>query len=136
DNSKDVAESIVGTWQAVSIRVAMNSFEGTELDSIFEVSEEYWIDRFSIKPVITKYQPDNKYVQTFYNQYDSLINEAKGIWNVFGDTLMLIEPNATYTYQVEMDKGLARFNALLDWDGDGAEDDEYVGVHRYVSKSY
>ncbi len=125
-----------GTWEAVSISVDIPSVDSTDYDSVFTVSEEYWVDKFRIQPVKTFFQPDKKYRQEFRNSVDSLLNEVKGIWNVFGDTLMLIEPNATNTYLVNINKGLATFNAVVDWDGDGAEDDTYKAVHRKVSSSY
>ena len=128
--------TLPGTWEAVSIKVSLTTVDSTEVDSLFEVSEEYWVQKFSIKPVTTIFQPDNKFRQEFRNSQDSMLNEVKGIWNVFGDTLMLIEPNATYTYLVDVSKGLITFNATLDWDGDGATDDLYQGVHRKISSSY
>lgn len=136
ESSLQLRTALPGTWEAVSIRVDIPSVDSTEIDSVFVVSEEYWVQKFSIKPVLTVFQPDNKFRQEFRNSQDSLLNEVKGIWNVFGDTLMLIEPNATYTYLVNMGKGIATFNATVDWDGDGQEDDLYQGVHRKISSSY
>lgn len=128
--------SLPGTWEAVSIHVDIPTVDSTAYDSVFTVSEEYWVTKFQIKPVITIFQPDNKYRQEFRNGQDSILNEVKGIWNVFGDTLMLIEPNSTNTYIVDINKGLATYNALVDWDGDGASDDAYRAVHRKISSSY
>jgi hypothetical protein len=136
ESRPDLQTTLPGTWEAVSIRVDIPTVDSTQYDSVFTVSEEYWVDKFRIQPVKTYFQPDNKYRQEFRNSMDSLLNEVKGIWNVFGDTLMLIEPNATNTYLVEVGKGLVTFKATVDWDGDGATDDAYKAVHRKVSSSY
>ncbi|MBK6949603.1 MAG: hypothetical protein IPH16_17350 [Haliscomenobacter sp.] len=48
---------------------------------------------------------------------------------------MMIEKDATVQYKVLVDKGLAHFSALLDWDRDGQEDDEYYLIYRLISKS-
>ncbi len=136
NTNPDLISELPGTWEAVSIKVNMPSVYSTEIDSVFEVSEEYWVEKFSIKPVVTIFQADKKYIQRFRNSQDSLLNEVKGIWNVFGDTLMLIEPNSTNSYIVQLDKGLITFNSDVDWDGDGAQDDTYQGVHRKISSSY
>jgi len=132
----DLAGALPGTWEAVSIRVDIPTVDSTAVDSVFEVSEEYWVKKYTLRPFITVFQPDKKYRQEFRNNQDSLINEVKGIWNVFGDTLMLIEPNASYTYEVELARGLMTFSALMDWDADGQVDDTYKGVHRRISKEW
>ncbi len=132
----DLLAQLPGTWEAVSIRTDIPTVDGTEADSVFEVSEEYWVEKYTLKPVVVVFQPDKKYRQEFRNDMDSLINEVRGIWNVFGDTLMMIEPNASYTYQVNIGKGIATFSASLDWDGDGEEDDTYQGKYRKVSQAY
>ncbi len=134
--TNDLLTQLPGTWEAVSIRADIASVDNTEVDSVFEVSEEYWVEKYTLKPVVYIFQPDKKYRQEFRNNQDSLLNEVKGIWNVFGDTLMMIEPNATYTYQVELAKGMATFSASMDWDGDGQEDDNFQGRYRKVSQSY
>jgi hypothetical protein len=130
-------DNLPGTWEAVSVYVTINSTDN-QVDSTttFEIKESEWITRMGVKPVKTAYQPDNKYRQSFSAVNDSLLSENKGLWNVFGDTLVMIEPSATYQYEVGIANGLATFKALLDWDGDGEEDDEYVGVHRKISAEY
>jgi hypothetical protein len=135
-STPDLQTALPGTWEAVSIRVDIPTVDSTEYDSVFTVSEEYWVDKFRIQPVKTYFQADNKYRQEFRNSMDSLLNEVKGIWNVFGDTLMLIEPNASNTYLVEIGKGLVTLKATVDWDGDGQTDDTYKAVHRKISSSY
>ena len=124
-----------GTWESVSLRVAINTVDGSDSSFVFEVREEEWERRLGVKPVRTYYQLDHKYRQEFTSLADSLLSTSRGMWNIFGDTLMMVEPNATYYYEVSIENGLAQFFTGLDWDGDGAEDDDYLGVHRKVSSS-
>lgn len=133
----NIQEKLPGTWEAVSVSVTVNSVNN-QADSIeiFEIKESDWTSRMGVKPVKTAYQPDNKFRQSFFALNDSLVSVNRGIWNIIGDTLIMIEPNATYQYEVDLADGLATFKALLDWDGDGLEDDEYIGVHRKVSAEY
>ena len=57
------------------------------------------------------------------------------MWNVFNDTLMMIEPNVTYQYTIsQQPNGLLKFSSIVDWDSDGVEDDDYLGVQRYISR--
>ena len=131
---QDLKEALPGTWEAISVRVVVNSAEGTDSSYVFEVTEEEWVRRLGMKPIRTVYKPDNKYRQDFINRYDSVLNSGRGIWNVFGDTLMMIEPDATYQYEVTLKSGKAEYRSLMDWDGDGAADDEYLGIQRLISR--
>lgn len=136
--TKTLKEAMPGIWETISFKVTINSVAGIkDSTAIFEVTEEEWEKRLGIKPIRTYYELDNKFRST-YRAYgtDSIINETKGLWNVFGDTLMLIEPQVTYTYSVELrDNGTGVFRSFLDWDGDEIPDDEYVGIQRLVSKT-
>ena len=48
---------------------------------------------------------------------------------------MMIQKDGTLQYKLLVEKGQAHFSALLDWDQDGEEDDEYYMIYRLVSKS-
>jgi hypothetical protein len=130
----DLEEVLPGTWESVSLRVEVNSAQGQDTSYVFEVKEEEWVRRLGMKPVKTYYLPEKKYRQEFTNRSDSLVNTSRGIWNVFGDTLMMIAPDATYQYTVKVENGLAEYRTLMDWDGDGAVDDAYLGRQRQISR--
>ncbi|NRA50501.1 MAG: hypothetical protein HRU12_15320 [Phaeodactylibacter sp.] len=129
----DLEKTLPGTWESVSLRVDINTAEGTDTSFVFEVREEEWIQRLGVKPVKTYFKPDNKYEQIFTSLTDTILSTSRGMWNIFGDTLMMVEPNATYQYEATIENGLISLKARLDWDGDGEEDDDYLGVHRKVS---
>lgn len=131
----DLKKAIPGVWESVSLQVIVHSVDNTDSSYVFDVPEERWISTLGVKPIKTFYELDNKYRSEYRDRNDSLVNETRGIWNVFGDTLMLIAPDATYQYEVTLKNGLGEFRSLLDWDGDGQEDDEYLGIQRYVSRS-
>jgi hypothetical protein len=63
---------------------------------------------------------------------DSIVDVKRGLWSVFGDTLILMEPDGTYQYQVRSKNNHLQFESLLDWDGDGVEDDAYMRVEKRV----
>lgn len=128
-------EALPGIWEAVSFRVLVNSAQNSDSSYVFEVKEENWESQLGIKPVRTYYFSDNKYLQQFRGLDDVPYDTTRGMWNVFGDTLMMIEANATYQYEVTLQKGLSEFYGLLDWDGDGQEDDEFIGIYRLVGRA-
>lgn len=134
-NTEDLQTALPGTWESVSLRVDINTADYTDTSYVFEVREEEWIQRLGVKPVKTYYKLDNKYEQVFTSLTDTILSTTRGMWNVFGDTLMMVEPNSTYHYEATLEGGLMKLKARLDWDGDGAEDDDYLGVHRRVSSA-
>lgn len=131
----DLAETLPGTWEMVSLEVKVNSFENTDSTYVLKIKEEEWDKVYFVKPVKTYYELDNKYRRAYFNVNGDVVSEDRGMWNVFNDTLMMIEPNVTYQYIIsQQPNGLLQFSAILDWDSDGEEDDEYLGVQRYVSR--
>lgn len=134
EEKTDLKSALPGAWEAISFRIHINAADSTAPNSLFEVAEGEWIDKLGIQPITTYYDTSNKFRSEYKNQADSLVRLTRGIWNTFGDTLMLIAPDATYQYRVSLDKGRAEFRCLLDWDGDGMEDDEYIGFQKFVKK--
>ncbi|NRB53882.1 MAG: hypothetical protein HRU41_39905 [Saprospiraceae bacterium] len=132
----DLAKTLPGTWEMVSLRVQVNSFENKDSSYVLNIQEEEWDKVYFVQPVKTYYELDNKYRRTYFNVNGEVVSEDRGMWNTFNDTLMMIEPNVTYQYIIsQQPSGLLQFSAILDWDSDGQEDDEYLGVQRYVSRT-
>ena len=110
----DLGKEMPGVWESVSIHVQINSAENQDTSYTFEVKEENWEQVLGMKPIKTYYELDNKYRTEYYSRFDSLTNVKRGMWNTFGDTLMLIEPDVTYQYSVEiLGNGLAQFTSTL-----------------------
>ena len=131
----DLKSALPGTWESVSINVIVNSVNNTDSSYVFDVPEKLWTQKLGIRPIKTYYKEENNnYFSEYYDLKDSLINTTRGKWYVFGDSLTLVTPEATYEYEVSVNGGLGNFRSLMDWDGDGEKDDEYVGVQRKVSK--
>lgn len=131
----DLKTVLPGTWAATYLNVKMPTYQSGDTTEVFEASEEYWEAKYQVKPYRTYYGDDKKFHTVFRGVRGDVFGEAKGIWNVFGDTLMMIEPKKTVQYKVLIDKGMAHFSAVLDWDQDGKEDDEFYAIFRQVSKS-
>jgi len=135
EQKPDLKKELPGTWEMVSLRVDINSFDNRDTTVVFEIKEAEWEKAYRVKPSRTYFEMDNQYRQEFRSVVDTLISENRGMWNTFGDTLMLIEPDTSYRYIIGIERGLAEFRSTVDWDGDGQEDDDYLGIHRRVSRS-
>ena len=132
---KPLTEILPDTWESVTINVRVNSVENMDSTAYFSIPESDWKDLYMVKPPKVFFEPGNKYRREHRNFQDSIISMSRGMWNVFGDTLMMIEKDATYQYFVKRGNGLVTFSTLMDWDGDGQDDDEYEEVKRKVSIS-
>lgn len=127
-------EVIPGTWEGVSMKVNVYSANGIADSSfVFQVNDGDWENLFSVLPPRTYFERNNKYRIEYRDRRDSVMSTSRGIWNVMGDTLMMIEPDQTQQYQVRYDKGMLFFIGQRDWDEDGVEDDAYQEVKRRVS---
>lgn len=131
----DLKVVMPGTWAATYLNVKMPTYQSGDTSEVFEASEEYWEAKYQVKPYRTYFGGEQKFRTVFRGVRGDVFGEAKGIWNIFGDTLVMIEPNKTVQYKVLIDKGMAHFSAVLDWDQDGEEDDEFYAIFRQVSKS-
>lgn len=132
----DLLEIMPGTWESVSIQVTVNAGQDNDSSYIFDVPEKDWSSRLGIRPIKSYYEAGNG--STYYSEYIGLDGEiqdvTRGKWYVNGDSLRLVTPIATYEYLVSFAGGKTEFRAVLDWDRDGEDDDEYLGVQRKISK--
>ena len=132
--SVDLKELMPGTWESVSIKVVVNSVSNTDSNYVFDVPEKHWKEKLGVQPVKTYYQTEeNKFYSEYIDLDGNITNVERGKWYVFGDTLMRVTPEATYQYEVAIRGGVGTFTSMMDWDGDGNEDDEYSGVQRKIS---
>ncbi len=131
----DLKTALQGTWQTFQINVAVNTADGRDTFRTESLTEEVWEEVFNMEPPVYYFQADKKNRLEQRNTAGELVNQSSGMWNTFGDTLVLIEPEATYQYEVKLGNGRAAFRAFMDWDADGEEDDEYQGLQRQISIS-
>lgn len=120
DNSNTTAalqDELPGKWRAIGITIHIT-------DSL-AAAQTLQIDETALreKPILWEFETGNRYRTT--SGADG--TQSRGIWNAFSDTLMMVEPRATYQYVVNFTEKEAIFRATLDWDGDGEVDDNYVG---------
>ncbi|MEM0994630.1 MAG: hypothetical protein AAF847_09950 [Bacteroidota bacterium] len=128
---------LIGIWEQTSLKVTFNQTMGIpDSQRVFEVQEENWEETLSVKPVRSYFLADSTYRQDFIALNGDVYDSQRGLWNLIGDTLMLISPNASYTYEITVEaNGTSRYVGILDWDGDGLEDDEYRATQRLVSRN-
>ncbi len=126
-------EALVGEWRNVSIKVEINTVNSSDSSTVFKVNEENWVAKLGIKPIQTYFKEDGSYYSEYRTPSDSLVRRPSGTWTVDEDSLIVNQTRpemVTYKCHTVVRKNLAEFTCLLDWDGDGKEDDLYFGVQR------
>jgi len=134
-NTPSLYERLMGTWETTYIKVDIRSAENTPDSSyLFEIEEGQFERIFRVKPYRTYFAPDSTFRTIHRGIPGDIISEDKGLWNTFGDTLLLLQPDATLQFKVSIRDGMGHFTGLVDFDGDGAQDDAYYTIRRYVGK--
>ncbi|MEO0341282.1 MAG: hypothetical protein AAF242_18990 [Bacteroidota bacterium] len=135
-NSKVVArEDLLGTWEAKYLKVQGASYQGSDSAFVFEVNEGEWEKNYRVRPFRTFFGQDSTYRTVRRGLRGDYIGEDRGLWRNFGDTLMLLQSNATLQYKIRIIDGQAHWIGLVDWDLDGLEDDSYYAIMRKVAKT-
>jgi hypothetical protein len=130
----DYEELLPGTWEAVSMYVEVNSADNvTDSNYVFRINDGDWQNVFSVAPPLTYFERDHKYRIERRDRNEEVMDVSRGIWNVIGDTLMMIESNQSFQYVIDYEKGMLYFMGIRDWDDDGEMDDPYQEVRRRVS---
>lgn len=119
-----------GVWESAAYRVEINTPNNQDTTIIITIDEQDWKEKMNMKPIEAYFQADHKYIAEYRHLNDSLIRRHRGVWNTFGDTLVIIEPDAIYQYTMQWKNERVYFQSLVDWDADGKEDDVYYGIYR------
>lgn len=131
----DLKTALKGTWQTFQINVAINTADGRDTFRTESLTQEVWEKAFNMESPVYYFQADQKFRRVHRTLNGEIFSQSRGMWNTFGDTLVLIEPDTTYQYLVRIGNGKATFRTFLDWDDDGEADDEYQGLQRQISIS-
>ena len=122
-----LAEALTGEWYNLYVHVKLSNGAEMEADST------NWESRLQIKPIHTFFKADGSYHSIYRNLADSIVRQVAGTWDVEGDTLIMRQNTPTAEFMklhVTIKKGVATFKGMIDFDGDGKENDEYSGRQR------
>lgn len=125
------SKEIVGDWVANSIKIDIRSDSAMQV----YVAKGEFESKLNHKPMQTTFRPNNTYQINYLNLQDSIFEKRRGIWNIFGDTLLLIEGDATYKYAIKMRHNHLQYQTQLDWDNDQEMDDTYTQIDQKVIKN-
>lgn len=125
ENSLQESE-LIGKWTNLSLLVTMKRLE--KEDSILHASEGEWEDVLEIKPIISEFKEDGTFKAQYSNLNEEIIKEDQGTWFIRNDSL-IIEIDGKHTaYHFTIKNDRVFYKAILDWDGEGQNNDFYDGV--------
>jgi hypothetical protein len=121
-----LAQALPGEWKNLYVRIHIK-------DKVVEADSSNWEERLHIKPIHTWFNKDGSYRSEYRNLQDSLVRVSSGSWSIEGDTLTMDEatPEVSHMkFHLLVEKDIASFSGLIDFDGDGKANDLYYGRQR------
>jgi hypothetical protein len=128
--NQETVDALIGEWRNTSLRITLNTANGTDGSEEKKYDESNWEEQFGMKPARTFFQENGSYYTEYRDLDDSVFQVAKGNWSVNGDSLIMEESDFTYRYRIRIQGETGEFTALIDGDEDGEWDDNYVEVQR------
>ena len=131
----DLNEALIGTWETIELDIQYASFQGGDTAYAEVIREADWGRKYGVRPPSTDFTADGKLRRTHRLRDGQIANVTNGIWRAQGDSLLVIEPNVTYTYYPDLTGDRLQLTGLTDQDQDGQQDDRYRAVYRLVSRT-
>lgn len=122
---------LIGEWRNLYVRIRLNVHGPNR--RVIEADSANWETRLRIKPIRTHFNADDTYYSEYRDLRDSIIRIPSGTWVVKGDSIIITQlkpEKSIMKLKVSINKDKATFSGLLDFDGDGKNDDEYFGIQR------
>ncbi len=130
-----LSEDLLGTWETVSYRVDYATYLGGDTAYVEHIEEADWGRTYGVKPPSTLFTPDGKLRRTHQLRTGEVAHVVNGLWREQGDSLLIIEPNITYTYLHRLEGDRLELTGTVDQDRDGQQDDRFRAVYRLVSRT-
>ena len=130
-----VSDDLLGTWETITYDVNYQTYLGGDTAYVEHIEEADWGRKYGVRPPSTIFTPDGKLRRTHQLRTGEVANVVNGIWREQGDSLLVIEPNITYTYLHSLQGDRLELTGLVDQDQDGQRDDRFRAVYRLVSRT-
>ena len=131
----DLAKDLVGEWRNVYVKIIVHHQGSPNIT--MEADSTNWDSRMRIKPIRTHFKEDGTFYSEYFNLKDSLVRKTSGNWTVNDDLLtmtQILPEKSVLKLHVKISVDHAIFIGVIDFDGEGIENDEYFGIQRKFSK--
>ena len=126
-----IQQKLVGEWRNIYLKIVTHH-PGKE-PQIIKADSANWVATLGIKPIRTHFNGDGSYYSEYRTPKDSLFKTASGTWLVRNDSLIMSQQKPVTSLlklHVKLDNDIATFSGVIDFEGDGLADDEYLGMQR------
>ena len=121
---------IIGIWESRFLYVIQQTVDGSTTSRILNVTPEDYEQVLGLRTVRAYFNEDDSYFGEYIDVDGNVVKSDSGKWAISGDTITIsqFDPSGSMkiiNYHLEIRGDTAVFNSLLDYDGDGAEDDTF-----------
>jgi len=132
-NIETISDQIVGIWDSKYLYVIQETLDGSAISRILNVTPEDYEQVLGLRTVRTYFNEDESYFGEYIGVDGNVVKSDSGKWVITGDTITIFQfdPSGSMkiiNYHLEIRGDTAIFNSLMDYDGDGAEDDNFRGT--------
>ena len=126
-------EDIIGKWRSEYLEVNIETYKGSDSTVVLDVTPENYEETIGLQTAVVVYRPDGSYKEDYIGLDGKPKYSQSGYWFLLGDTIVLaiykpLTRQAVQRYHVQLENHRGTFTSLMDYDGDGAEDDDFRGV--------
>ncbi len=127
------SNQIIGIWESKFMYVIQETVDGSTTSRILNVTPEDYEQVLELQTVRAFFNEDESYFREYIGVDGNVVKIDSGKWVITGDTITisLFDPSGSINiinYHFEIRGDTAIFNSLMDYDGDGAEDDTFRGT--------
>jgi len=131
--------NLVGTWDSRYLKVTVNTVQGTDSTGSVNVNPLNYEQIVGLKTARAYFKEDGTYVEHYLKPDGTIAYAQQGYWSIHEDTVVTsvykpLKSQSVYRYHMKIHGDSAVFTSLMDYDGDGQEDDEFWGVSIRVDK--
>jgi hypothetical protein len=127
----DLRSQLIGEWFNVYVKVNIHTKNKPEV--IMQADSSNWEKRLGIKPIRTHFLDDGTYYSEYRNLKDSTVRRPTGTWALKDDSLIMTEltpDKSVLKLQLTITNNHATFHGMIDFDGEGVNNDEYFGIQK------
>jgi len=129
--NNSLAKQLIGEWRNVYVKITLH--HKTDPVFVMEADSSNWEEKLQIKPIRTHFMEDGTYYSEYRNVKDTLVKKPSGTWKLKRDSLFMtqqIPDKSIYKFHLKIIKDRATFTGVIDFDGEGIDNDEYFGIQK------
>ena len=132
-NLEAKSDQIIGIWDSKFMYVIQETVDGTATSRILNVTPEDYEQVLGLQTARTYFNQNASYFEEYIGVDGNVLKRDSGKWAISGDTITISQFDHSgsiivFNYHLVISGDTAIFNSLMDYDGDGAEDDTFRGT--------